>query len=192
MTLYYFARQVKNSLTTKRVLEYYGLHVNARGFSRCPFHDERTASFKVYDGDRGYYCFGCGKSGDVIKFVQEFFNLSFNDSIKKLDQDFSLGLGIGEKMSKSQRRYIAQKAFQRKKRISEQKKRMEFLEKRYWNEYDEWLRLDQNFEKYKPNSPDDKLNDLFVEAACKLSQQKYKLEIYEDERREYEKSISNN
>ena len=37
----------------------------------CPFHDERTPSFHVRPNLGYYHCFGCGESGDVIRFVQE-------------------------------------------------------------------------------------------------------------------------
>lgn len=37
----------------------------------CPFHQERSPSFYVYDATDGYHCFGCGANGDIIKFVME-------------------------------------------------------------------------------------------------------------------------
>src|SRR4029453_19501607 len=36
----------------------------------CPFHEERTPSFKVNPRDKLYYCFGCEASGDVFRFVE--------------------------------------------------------------------------------------------------------------------------
>ena len=50
----------------------------------CPFHTEKTPSFKV-DSLRGtYHCFGCGESGDVFSFVQKQEGLSFIESVQKL------------------------------------------------------------------------------------------------------------
>jgi len=50
----------------------------------CPFHGEKTPSFHVHP-DRGFFkCFGCGKGGDVIKFVQELESLPFPDAARVL------------------------------------------------------------------------------------------------------------
>jgi len=37
----------------------------------CPLHLERDASFKVYPETQTFYCYGCGKGGDVRKFIEE-------------------------------------------------------------------------------------------------------------------------
>ena len=50
----------------------------------CPFHHEKTPSFAINEADQYYHCFGCGESGDVIKFVQAMENVEFIDSVKLL------------------------------------------------------------------------------------------------------------
>ena len=50
----------------------------------CPFHNEKTPSFTVYTKTNSFYCFGCQKSGNTIKFVMEYHGLSFRDAIKLL------------------------------------------------------------------------------------------------------------
>jgi len=55
---------------------------NFRGL--CPFHSEKTPSFYVSREKGLYHCFGCGASGDVIKFVQEIEGITFIDAVKKL------------------------------------------------------------------------------------------------------------
>ena len=50
----------------------------------CPFHSEKTPSFSVNEGKQFYHCFGCGKSGDVIGFVQEYYRLPFVEAVEKL------------------------------------------------------------------------------------------------------------
>ena len=48
----------------------------------CPFHDEKSASFYVYDD--GFHCFGCGAHGDVIGFVMQCQGLSFIEAVNQL------------------------------------------------------------------------------------------------------------
>lgn len=50
----------------------------------CPFHSEKTPSFSVNEGKQFYHCFGCGKSGDVISFVQEYYKIPFMEAVEKL------------------------------------------------------------------------------------------------------------
>ena len=50
----------------------------------CPFHFEKTASFAINEFEQYYHCFGCGASGDVIKFVEKYESLDFYDACKKL------------------------------------------------------------------------------------------------------------
>lgn len=52
----------------------------------CPFHEERTPSFHIYSEQNRFKCFGCGRGGDAINFIQEFHNLSFRDAINYLIQ----------------------------------------------------------------------------------------------------------
>lgn len=52
--------------------------------AKCPFHNERTASFSV-SPDRGlYYCFGCGVKGDIVTFVEQFEGVDFKGALKIL------------------------------------------------------------------------------------------------------------
>lgn len=53
-----------------------------RYFGCCPFHNEKIASFCVNNG--WYHCFGCGATGDVVKFVMEMESVSFYDAVKLL------------------------------------------------------------------------------------------------------------
>ena len=50
----------------------------------CPFHHERTPSFAVNQAEQFYHCFGCGVSGDVVKFVQEMESTDFMGAVRIL------------------------------------------------------------------------------------------------------------
>ena len=73
----------------------YGVSVDRRGLALCPFHAEDTPSCRFYPGDRGFYCFGCGTGGDVIKLVEKLFGITPIEAARKLDSDFHLGLFDG-------------------------------------------------------------------------------------------------
>jgi putative DNA primase/helicase len=53
----------------------------------CPFHEEKSASFKVSATKQIYKCFGCGASGDVVSFMMQFFNIEFPKAIELLSTD---------------------------------------------------------------------------------------------------------
>ena len=53
-------------------------------FGLCPFHNEKSPSFSVSPSKQMYYCFGCGAGGNVITFVMEYENLTFQESVKML------------------------------------------------------------------------------------------------------------
>jgi DNA primase catalytic core len=59
---------------------------------RCPFHDERTPSFSVNPAKGLFYCFGCGKGGDLITFVRETQGLDFTGAVEWLAERFRIPL----------------------------------------------------------------------------------------------------
>jgi putative DNA primase/helicase len=76
------ADAVKNSRSIDDVIGgYVDLKQNGTEFEACcPFHKEKTPSFRVIPQKDFYYCFGCGATGDSIDFVQEFTGASFRDA----------------------------------------------------------------------------------------------------------------
>ena len=50
----------------------------------CPFHDEKTPSFKIYPKTNSYCCFGCQKSGKPVNFVMELKNCNFKEAVHLL------------------------------------------------------------------------------------------------------------
>jgi DNA primase len=60
----------------------------------CPFHQEKSASLSL-DPARGlYHCFGCGKSGDVLTFIQDTQGLDFNESLELLARQAGIQLEV--------------------------------------------------------------------------------------------------
>lgn len=58
----------------------------------CPFHSEKTPSFVVSPAKQIYHCFGCGASGDAIKFIMEMEKLSYPEAIEKLASMYNFKL----------------------------------------------------------------------------------------------------
>jgi len=68
----------------------------SRFTGRCPFHEEKTPSFSVNPVEKLYYCFGCGKGGDVISFVRETENLDFVGAVEWLADRFRVPIEVEE------------------------------------------------------------------------------------------------
>jgi len=65
--------------------------------AKCPFHNEKTASFFVSPDRGGYYCFGCGAKGDIFSFVEQFEGLDFKGALKVLADKAGVPLVFDQK-----------------------------------------------------------------------------------------------
>jgi DNA primase len=77
----------------------------------CPFHKEKTPSFSVSESKGFYHCFGCGEHGDVIKFVEKYYNLDFQSAVEKLCTQYGITIEetIGPSDKKKEEYYEANK-----------------------------------------------------------------------------------
>ncbi len=76
-------------------------------FGLCPFHNEKSPSFSVSGQKQMYYCFGCGAGGNVITFLMEYENATFQEAVKTLAQRAGVSLPeaeYSEEMKKEQSR----------------------------------------------------------------------------------------
>ncbi|MGT2666057.1 DNA primase [Streptococcus rifensis] len=78
-----FITEVKSNVNIVDVIgEVVSLTKAGRNFlGLCPFHGEKTPSFNVVEDKQFFHCFGCGKSGDVFKFIQDYRDVSFLESV---------------------------------------------------------------------------------------------------------------
>jgi DNA primase len=78
------AERVKQQADIVRVVgEYVRLKKTGKDFSGlCPFHQEKTPSFTVSPIKQIFYCFGCGKGGDIYNFVMEMERCEFPDALR--------------------------------------------------------------------------------------------------------------
>ena len=135
--------QVKQTLTTRQVAEHYGLTVSRNGMVRCPFHDDHNPSMKV---DDRFHCFACGADGDVIDYTGKLFGLSPYVAARKLAADFG---------------FIAEPQPNTAMKNAEPTITERFCISVLW----EYLRLLRIWRlKYEPSTPDEPMDDRFVES----------------------------
>jgi len=86
---------IQDLLSRVDIVEVVGRHVElkrggANLMGLCPFHGEKSPSFSVSPSKQFYYCFGCGASGDAIRFLTEHLGLSFVEAVRDLAQGAGL------------------------------------------------------------------------------------------------------
>ena len=119
-----------------------GLPVNRAGFAKCPFHSgDHDASLKLYDGQKGFHCFGCGASGDVIELAKRYYSLTFPQAIAKVASDAGIALpGTGEMTYDQAKAYKAAQI--RKEELEKSEKAKEVIEEKYFKALDNYLEAD--------------------------------------------------
>jgi DNA primase len=85
-------REIHNRLDAETVMGEY-VHLEKRNgglWGLCPFHQEKTPSFKVDPDKKSYYCFGCHEGGGIVNFVMQMDKLSYPEAL----EDLAKRLGI--------------------------------------------------------------------------------------------------
>lgn len=113
------AAEIRRRVTMKDVCAMYGYKPNRAGYISCPIHNEKTPSLRIYPGEGGWHCFGCGTGGSVIDFVMHVFGIDFRQAIVRIDNDF--GLRLTDQQSDS-----GELLRLRRERAEKERKRAEF------------------------------------------------------------------
>lgn len=82
---------------------------SGRYWGRCPFHNEKTASFTVSPDKGLFYCFGCGAGGNVFKFLSLIENISYFEAIKLQAERLGIDLPTQKYSPEQERRRREQK-----------------------------------------------------------------------------------
>ncbi len=155
---------VKQNVTTRQAAELYGIPVKRNGMAVCPFHNDKNPSMKL---DRRFHCFGCQADGDAVDFVSRLFQLPSKQAAIKLANDF--GIVYDSKQKPTIKPHIREPT-------SEQKFKQE--EKHSYQVLCEYFHFLQKWEQqYAPQTPEDDLHPLFVEALQRKSYIEYLLDI---------------
>lgn len=91
--------EILNVLSMEDVIRKYGIN-HKRYMCNCPFHKDNSPSMKIYN--KSFYCFSCNRTGDLIEFVKQYFNLNFQEAMEKINYDFNLGLKTKGRINKQQ------------------------------------------------------------------------------------------
>lgn len=78
--------QIKDKLDIVEIVSSY-IKVEKAGINykaKCPFHNEKSASFFISPSRQNFYCFGCGEKGDIFTFVEKFEGLDFKGALQTL------------------------------------------------------------------------------------------------------------
>ena len=151
---------VKQTIHVRDEADPYELQVNRNGMCHCPFHEDRHPSMKL--NKRYFYCFGCGATGDVIDLVARLFDLNSYEAAQKLAQDFGIDPD----------KPPAAIALPKPKRPLLTAYRQE--EMRCLRVLCDYLHLLERWKvQYAPKTPEDALDDRFVEACQMLEYVEY-------------------
>ena len=135
---------VKAAVPLRQAAETYGLTVSRNGMTCCPFHEDRHPSMKL--NEDYFFCFGCGATGDVIDFTARLFGVSLKDAVTKLAADF----GVSEDA----------------RQVSVRQNPFRLDELRCRRALTAYLHLLKKWKtQYAPNTPEDSLDDRFVESC---------------------------
>lgn len=171
-------QEVKARVTARQVAERYGLKVSRNGMACCPFHNDKHPSMKI---NQNYYCFACGAKGDAVNYVAVQFGLSQFEAAKKINEDFSLGISIGQSVvGKKQKPEV-----QEKEKVPTKEERIQFVQKKIdqWAKdaanvllrYLRWMEFWKEF--YKPEYTEEEWHPLFAEALQNESKISYLVDM---------------
>src|SRR6266436_1264387 len=107
-----FADKVKQQADIVRVVgEYVRLKKTGKDFSGlCPFHQEKTPSFTVSPIKQIFYCFGCGKGGDVYNFVMDMEKCEFPEAIRIVAEKCGIAVPRQKERSPEERKENQQRS----------------------------------------------------------------------------------
>ena len=135
---------IRSLVTVPQAVQFYMPSVNiVRGRIPCPLHNGSDRNMSLQD--RFFHCFVCNESGDVIKLVMHLFDCSYQDAIKRINDDFRLGLPLdGGSLYKTHMLDKKYREFMRKReqeKAEESQKEAEYhAALDIWCLYDKWRR----------------------------------------------------
>jgi DNA primase len=180
----YTIQQIKASVKMGDIIAKYGFEVGRNKRIPCPFHGgvDNNLGFK----DDYFHCFVCGAKGDVITFVQKYFNIGFQSAVEKICTDFSLPFGRYETLSLRDRERMGKASFEARKAREAQIKLVRDAEDDYFTKMVELARLEDILIKEKPRDGSTELSPAYADALRDIGYARYAFEEAERRMRSFE------
>lgn len=154
-------KQTVSAIDAARAL---GIKVDRTGKCCCIFHADKHPSMKLYDGNRGFYCFVCHKGGSVIDIVQQANGCTFRTAMEWLDSAFHLGLCVDRPMDKNAK-FAAEIARERRRM---ERAWQEALDRAEFDLYTAACKLvndlEADIQRYRPTRPNEWWHTRFCKA----------------------------
>lgn len=153
------AAEIRKRLPVKDALYRYGLDFDSKGSAHCPFHSEKTASFKIKDNIY-WHCFGCQAHGDIIDFVIKYFGLEWKEALSRINDDFNLQLPINRRQTVAE----SLQASKRQRELEQERAIKAARIESYESMLDTYAAFDCAIMRLKPKPGDTELNPIYVYA----------------------------
>lgn len=161
------SEQIKSAVSMPQLLQAYGFQVGRTNEMHCPFHAEKTPSFKVYEDH--FHCYGCGAHGDIFEFVQRYFDLTFPQAQLRIAGDF----GIDAELSRKQPCEETERIRREREQKALEKYRSDMEYRRIAEEH---RQLRRDLIDYAPRSEYDFVHDRYVYALHRVEYLQYLLD----------------
>ena len=172
---------IRDSISAKEYAKILGFQFNRAGLAHCPFHaGDKGASLKLYDGRRGWYCFGCHAHGDVVELAKRYYNISYPEALERVAMDAGITLPFQDgRTDERKMKEALKKAEDRARERAREEAFADAVETRYWAAFDEWLaadRLVQELAEEERKHPEQGFSDKFARALLDRQEKKSTLD----------------
>jgi uncharacterized protein (DUF2267 family) len=158
---------VRDSVDIVDAAQRYGIEVSRHNKALCPFHGDSNPSLS-FKGQR-FKCFSCGAGGDVIDLVGYLANMGPFDTLRELNDTFSLRIDVDKPVPTAE--------IQRRKQRAEDKKAFAEWEKQAYNILANYFRTLRDWRvEYAPKHTDDEVHPRFLESLRRQDYIEYLLQ----------------
>lgn len=172
------AQTIKESISALDVAEAIGLEIR-HGRCRCPFHNGHDFNCALYKGNRGWFCHVCKLGGDSISFAQQYYGMSFKDTVAWFNDTFHLGMNIESPMEPE----AFETAKKRQRTLKAKREAAAFTDRMRYRRMltcaDCLKAMEECIERNAPKGPEDEFGPLFRKTADAIPEVREMLADYE-------------